>query len=371
MKPDRSNYEIWFIDYLDGNLDDQAIEGLYAFLDENPDLKEEFDELSGYSLVPPDTAFHGKSMLKKSSEDLADDQFDYLCVAASENDLTDEQEKEIHEIIGGEPLKAERYSLISRLKLNPPDIQYKYKYKLRKLTIVGKVIRYSAIGLSAAASILILFTVIRHNPGTEPALQVTGLISDSTLRLLNPPEVMKPFQQDDNVADEKAEYTDNNKAIDNLPSGLEKAIITDAQYQQPAGLQAVPDPVYSSHIARVEIDKVSFREGVVITTGISGASLVALNTNKNIYPGFDEVPGINDRFARFFREKILHSENPTYGELKAYEIADAGINGLNRLLGWNISLEENKDENGDISSVHFSSRLIKFNAPVKNNEEAQ
>ena len=54
MKPDRANYETWLIDYLDGNLEDSAIEALFAFLDENPDLKEEFHQLSGLVLVTPD-----------------------------------------------------------------------------------------------------------------------------------------------------------------------------------------------------------------------------------------------------------------------------------------------------------------------------
>ena len=41
MKIDRSNYEIWLIDWLDGNLSDLQAEKLLLFLDENPDLKED------------------------------------------------------------------------------------------------------------------------------------------------------------------------------------------------------------------------------------------------------------------------------------------------------------------------------------------
>ncbi len=370
MKPDRSNYEIWLIDYLDGNLDDQAIAGLFEFLEENPDLKEEFDELSGYSLVPPDIAFNQKSTLKKTCKDLTDDQFDYLCVAVSENDLTDEQEKELHDIITRDSSKAGRYSVISRLRLKPPNLQYKYKYRLRKLTIAGKAIRYSAIGLSAAASVLIIFTLMRHNPVETPGIQVTELISDTARQVVNHPEVIRPVGQDEN-AGVNTEKADINIAVDNFPAGHEKVINSDTLSREPLVTQSASDTGYWQQAPRVEIDKVSYLSGVDISTGISGAGLIAINTEDINYPVFDEAPGINDRFARFFREKILHSENPTYGELKAYEIADAGINGLNKLLGWNMSLEENKDDNGDIASIHFSSRLVKFNAPVKNNEDAR
>jgi hypothetical protein len=51
--------------------------------------------------------------------------------------------------------------------------------------------------------------------------------------------------------------------------------------------------------------------------------------------------------------------------LKGYEIAEAGVTGLNRLLGWEMALVEKNDENGELRSVYFSSKLLKFNAPVK------
>jgi hypothetical protein len=50
MKPDRTSYEIWLVDYLDGNLDSGQAGLLMAFIEENPDIKEEFEGLSGIVL---------------------------------------------------------------------------------------------------------------------------------------------------------------------------------------------------------------------------------------------------------------------------------------------------------------------------------
>lgn len=370
MKPDRTNYEIWFIDYLDGNLDEHAVAGLFKFLEENPDLKEEFGELSGYSLVPPDIVFNQKDMLKKSFQDLSDEQFDYLCIARAENDLGAGQEEELNEIITSDPSKADRYSLISRLKLKPPDVEYKYKYRLRKLTVARKIIRYSIIGLSAAASVLVLFTVIRNNPVAVPDLQVTEVVNDTSRSLVNPPMETKTAQLEENTAVVTGQE-DKNSSANEILAASEYSIIANTISPEPEITETVADTGNIRASERVDVGKVRFRPYEGLYAGIPEASLIAINTNDYNLPDFDEVPGINDRFAKFFREKILHSAHPTYGELKAYEIADAGINGLNRLLGWNMSLEENIDENGDIASIHFSSRLVKFNAPVKNNEEAQ
>ena len=45
MQIDRSNYELWLIDWLDGNLDEVRIKQLQFFLNENPDLKTEAEKI--------------------------------------------------------------------------------------------------------------------------------------------------------------------------------------------------------------------------------------------------------------------------------------------------------------------------------------
>ena len=63
---DRSNYEIWLIDWLDGNLDEARTKQLLAFLDENPDLKEEADSLKLSRIFPDNIKPVKKENLKKS-----------------------------------------------------------------------------------------------------------------------------------------------------------------------------------------------------------------------------------------------------------------------------------------------------------------
>ena len=82
-------------------------------------------------------------------------------------------------------------------------------------------------------------------------------------------------------------------------------------------------------------------------------------------PESNEEPGLNTLIARLFRDKILKSKEHETGSLKPYEIADAGIKGLNKLLGWQMTLHRNHDENGDLKSLYFSSKILKFNAPVR------
>ena len=69
MKIDRNNYEVYFIDYFEGNLNREEREELFQFLFLNPDLKNEFDEFEkNYSNVPEDE-YKYKSELKKQISD--------------------------------------------------------------------------------------------------------------------------------------------------------------------------------------------------------------------------------------------------------------------------------------------------------------
>jgi hypothetical protein len=69
MKPDRTNYEIWLVDYLDGILNDEQAGQLLSFLDDNPDIKEEFDGLSAIPLPFSEVSFGNKNSLKRSAAD--------------------------------------------------------------------------------------------------------------------------------------------------------------------------------------------------------------------------------------------------------------------------------------------------------------
>jgi len=79
----------------------------------------------------------------------------------------------------------------------------------------------------------------------------------------------------------------------------------------------------------------------------------------------DERSKAGQFIAKFFHEKIMKDTTAVNRPVESYEIAVAGITGLNKLLGWEMSLQKNADENGDVKSYYFSSRLLKFKSPVK------
>ena len=70
MKITRENYESFFIDYLDGFLDEKLIDDFIEFLQQNPDLKEELSLFENVSVDAENISFDKKDQLFKEKYDL-------------------------------------------------------------------------------------------------------------------------------------------------------------------------------------------------------------------------------------------------------------------------------------------------------------
>jgi hypothetical protein len=363
MQIDRSNYEIWLIDWLDGNLSDHQIDQLKSFLNENPGLKEEFDELNTISLKPSDKSFPDKNNLKKSSADLPGSQFDYLCVTCLEKDLSDLQRSELNEIIDRDPEKKKSFELIQKMHLSPGNISYKHKSKLLKRTAAQKIVRLTVIGLSAAAAIALLIMTYIIIPRSTSDINIHS--AQNKVIDTNSPK------NDKESAPEKLQI---NKPI----------ILSQKQSDKLFAVNQTVVPVINEKesyisqqndtLVRDMLNSADMVNKIFVTADIdfkvmhvSGNLIASKSAFKA--PVYEDGRSKLSRFiAKNFREKILKENTSKDSPLKAYEIAEAGVTGLNKLLGWEMALDERNDENGELKSVYFSSKILKFNTPVKKTE---
>jgi hypothetical protein len=358
MKPDRTNYEIWFIDYFDGVLGGVQVKQLMSFLDVNPDLKQEFDEFRYLNILPEDYSFTDKNSLKKSFSDLSPTQFELLCVAASEGDLSEKQRDELVEFTYENDENQKTFELISRLKLVAPEVTYNKKSSLRKLSVAQKFLRFSVIGLSAAAGIVLMISLfnlsVKKNDELNP-LSSTSITADS-----NKLNTIMIAAGSDSAMVKKVKKSGSK----NVFALLEKTVSEEMK----SFPEKLSDSDSSSLKARgrlANISKISFMQEVTLGEKQFTSTLIAIKTIEIPIGEPTEKPGFNDFLAKTFRQKILRSKEPETGFIKAYEIADAGIHGLNKLFGWQMSLQKTRDEKGDLKSLYFSSKMLKFNAPVK------
>jgi hypothetical protein len=366
MQIDRSNYEIWFIDWLDGNLDSSQVEQLKLFLDKNPDLREEFNDMTPLALVPSGSSYPNKVQLKKSLSDISLSQFEYLCAAYLENDLSESQQAELKEITYQDPDKKKTFDLILKTRLYPANISYEHKNRLLKRTAFQKVIRLAAIGLSAAATIALIITtysIIPQKPAFNNNNTVQTIVADSNF--------IKPFKvlSEDKLTADNLSVPARQKR-DNISAGIHnerKAVIKSDSNN------IVADNLIVRNINTdvITVNKVPVYSQIDYSDRIISNTLVASKITFIISSDEDERSNVGRFISKVFRERILKEKSSSDRPLQGYEIAEAGVTGLNKLLGWEMALDRKNDENGVLRSVYFSSKILKFNAPVKKSEPLQ
>lgn len=363
MKIDRSNYERWIIDWLDGNLDDHQIEQISLFVAENPDLQEELKELDSALIIPPAAEFKGKSELKRTPSDITDLQFDYLCTAYAENDLSPEELDEFSVIISNDGRRRNLSEQFMKLKLAPLNIRFENKKKLRKRTPLQKTFLFPAALISAAASVALLITLTIFISGNERNRK-----NNLSLQETNGDRVVHPTfpHQTDNTASELKQSV--KETIITTPVIAGKTIAASTSSDE-SSEKEITDSLQESHFTEiihpVEVPSNSDIQ-LFYQNCIQNPALIPLSVNIQIQP--DKRWAAGRFFAKVFRERILKEEIIDDSPIKGYEIAEAGITGLNKLLGWEMSFEKNSDEKGELKSIYFSSKILKIQTPVNKSE---
>lgn len=359
MKPDRFNYEIWFTDLIDGQLDDQQVKELDLFLKENPDLKVELEAMSVVNIKPHTEVFQLKESIRKSIGDYSQEQFEQLCIAFHENDLSEDQVSELKESVNNDLHKMAIMQMTGKLKLIPPEVVYSHKSRLKRLSAGQKILRLTALGMSAAASVAILVLLLIPNPAgqDEAGLVIPQRSSDDTLFIRRPAPVIAHGI----ITAESVRMLSSRSNLPEKESQVPEAREDDQKiYENPGSIF-----LYSEFDALPSVP-VQFPEGLIRENPYAGNSLRGFKTKT--LPFFDDGRSNVERFmARFFHEKIMKDPDSGDSPVGSFELAEAGITGLNKLFGWELALNKNPDDNGDPKSYYFSSKLLKFNAPVKKN----
>ena len=364
MEINRSNYEIWFIDWFDGNLNELQIEQLNRFISENPDLKEEFNELNSLILKPSEISFRQKEQLEKSVDDLSESQFELLCVAYLERDLTSCQQTELNEITDRYPEKKRSFEIIQKMRLVPGVVRFNHKKKLIKITPAQKVSRLSAILLSAAATVALIVVIFFKVPQSLQDKNRTSQnkVVDSTLLR---PSVTTTVSEED-LQDLKTVIKKQKR--ENLLADVKKnSSAMTRPDSTPSNQNDSRSPFRNSKNQEIQIIQIPVASKICFTQEPIANNLIPVKYAVKIQEYDDGRSKLSRFIAKTFREKILREKVTKDTPLRAYEIAEAGIAGLNKLLGWEMALDEKKDENGELQSVYFSSKILKFNAPVKKN----
>ena len=130
MNIDRNNYESYFLDYLEGNLDEKFVDDFIEFLQQNPDLKQELSIFSSVSVEPEKVEFSKKQKLYKVKYD-NESYFDKTAVESIEGDISEEEKASFTKYLLSHPEKNREFEIFRKTKLIPDEsVKYSQKAKL-------------------------------------------------------------------------------------------------------------------------------------------------------------------------------------------------------------------------------------------------
>lgn len=361
MKINRNNYEIFFVDYLDGRLSpDQTVE-LMSFLNENPDLKAELKEFDEIKIKPDNVKYSSKGYLKKSFV-IDESNFDIFCIASLEGDLTTEEDLLFQKWLRDNPLKIKEFELYKKSRLNPERITFDQKSKLKKGVSVRRVSSKTWGYLSAAASVIILFSLyfLLINKGSDKS----PAISENTEKI---PFTINSPAFDDNK-DEKDHGTENlqnssPKTINRGEDIHKIASITETPAVLSEASQKKDDyrPNFITDSFPENLNKLSRRKTEIFKASTPNIALA--NVSYFEIPVSKSNLSLTQKAVKIFKKGILNEEEEEINPDKftIWDIADAGISGINKIIGWEMELDKEYNEKGDLKALTFNSNTISFN----------
>lgn len=155
------NYEAFFLDYIEGNLDELTKLELESFLHLHPHLKEELERADTFYITPNTCTFADKDTLKKfqfENQPVNAVTFNDFCIAAHEGLLKENKQEELANFMQSDGTLLKEYISYGKAFLRPEEMYYPSKHMLyHKVRLVkfGTVLLWGSV----AAGLMLLFII--------------------------------------------------------------------------------------------------------------------------------------------------------------------------------------------------------------------
>jgi hypothetical protein len=366
MNINHTNYEEFIIDYLDNKLSPVDTANLLLFLEQNPEIKEEMQDMGNFTLKAELSEHLGfkESLYQPNDVDalnLSPDNYPHYFIAASEGDLSSEGISRLNSFLLAHPELREEYKLYTYCKVKPQSrIVYPEKDKL-KIKQKSVFIRYYfATGI--AAGLLLLATVyFRLTPDNDSAL-------DKALR---------------SSVEYQATHEGNKTARTAVEENKQTAVIeeqTEGSVKKQVTIKDMPKPAKKSTTAneikhQTPIKKIGSKPMIINTT-----PLISDNHTRSFYSNLyddirlsQELALANEEDTEELNERQMHQQRISgvktgrilssvirSGEqiaaqipesLNVWLLADIGINGFNFITNNDYKLERSYAGSGTFKNI--------------------
>ena len=346
MEVNLNNYQVWISDYYDGSLSDAEEKKLLHFLELNPDLMHEFNSFGRLTLYPDISIRIDKASLKKELDNEDPEAIEHCAIALAENDLGPETEREFSSLLIRSEKARTEAETYKTLRLKPDNTIYPDKITLKRIPLRAGIAKYAFRIVASAAIVTLLISLSVLIPR-----QSENSYTYNSAYLL-------PFNNTNNIPESSAPL-------------ITPVLISKRQELKSINIKERGNKETAADIEEKRIivapDSQAFINNVKISAAPDHLALLSMIPAEAITD--EDVPtDLSPRqfFAMNFRKHLLKEDVGNTDKLKAYEVADVSINGLNKLLGWDMQFEKEAGDDGKLASFRFTSQLIKLDHKNKN-----
>jgi len=354
MNIDRTNYEVFFLDFFEGNLSDEQCQRLIAFLEENPDLKNEFDLFDFVGIDDTDLpVFNNKESLKKTEEiqlnEIHHQNYNDFFIAWHEGDLTEKQKNETCVFLEQNPSLKQDFEVYAALKFEAEaNVTYAHKHLLKRKTTMFVFNRYMGAAASVAAVFLIALFAFNAFQLSNDSIFMTA--AEDVERKF--PEYVERVE-DGQISNENIQFENTLSARANVP-----------EQRTPEG--QTPSKMKSSSLSLMSksVSNYAFAENK--RTEYSEIYELKAERSK-LYS--EEYVSVEPENVRLF-DKVIAIVRSNGSEIDnridnvdGWQLAHYGVKGFNALTNNDVEFNVKKNNNGKVNKVSLNN----FGIPVRRN----
>lgn len=344
MKINRTNYEAYLLDYLEGNLSDDLRRRVEIFLAANPDIAEEFESAKDGRPLPVEMSSVNKGSFYRSYADLnniPEAKFEEFCVAYYEGDLDEEGKSRLLSLIQQDAGKKKIFDLYAVLRFSQdPLIHFPLKSKLKK-PFTPTLRRIVYLSTAAAAALLISFWVFFPRPGKH--------IPDQQAQHIT------PVQQENPSANNNVSGTSESVEIPVNHSFVEQSQTRKLLAKADTNAHPIPESIILASIdpipARLENELPASIKGATILDR-PGTTAFSQNTESRNTP-FNRGTRIESQSVIVNRETIFWSA------------VKASVKGFNTLTENDLALYTEQNKKGEVTQIKIYAENFQFQRRLK------
>ncbi|MEO5570126.1 MAG: hypothetical protein ABIT08_17445 [Bacteroidia bacterium] len=391
MKINRNNYEIFFLDYHEGNLSEDMKKELFSFLDKNADLKNEFENFEMVEL-PPSTIFYADKKSLKREFNTKENYQQYL-IAKLEGDITKDEQNELNKYLFQHPEFQKEEKLFALTKLVPDvSVVFPEKSKLKRaIPIYAGNRKAFYFSIAAAACILLLLgvyflrtntnEVMQANNGTEK--EITPVVKNNEVTS-NENKVEKENIHNGSPKKSFASEKEKNNPVNEKTAAVEKSLAENnsvyannlnkekrekrkghkknneerlVEENKSKGIYEIIDPIERKGIAQIEMNENTEQQIAYVNINLLKQEIgieAALNSylDRVIDPDANNISGSNS---------VADTNTFIPGDkLEKNPLLDSFAWGLSLFSNKDVTLKKSFNEEGKLVAYQFESGKFKI-----------